>query len=214
MRANQRITVEVKDAEPPVRYQSRIENVTAEHIVLAAPLQGGVPVPLRVGTALRVTLFHAGGAHAFDTTIVGRQAEPTPVLQVERPTRMMALQRRQFFREPAVVKTLCMTTSEQALQIECVTRNIGGGGLCCRTRDVNMLRHIRQQMSEDEPLWVELHLPGRPLQCLAELAWCHFEGDDYADLAFEFVDLPESERERLIRYLFVLQREALRKGVS
>ncbi len=213
MRANQRVTLEVPDSDPPVRYHSRIEGVEAEYLTLAAPQYHGASLPLRPGTQLRVTLFHASGAHAFETVVLARESKPTPVLLVERPKRLVALQRRQYFREPAVVKTLCGNDPDSKLLISGLTRNLGGGGVCLRTHDVKILRRVMAERSDGEPMWVEIILPGHPVQALAELTWCQISADDdHADLAFEFIDLADTERERLIRYLFTLQRDAIRKG--
>ena len=128
MRPNQRVTLELTDSEPVVRYHSRIEGVDVDCLLLAAPIHQGRTVALSVGTKLRVTLFHNGGAHAFETAVVGREGFPVPLLRVERPIRMEALQRRQFFREPAVVRSLCSLTRSGRSEIQGVTRNIGGGG--------------------------------------------------------------------------------------
>jgi c-di-GMP-binding flagellar brake protein YcgR len=213
MRPNQRVTFEVMDGEPGNRYVSRIEGVASDHLLLAAPFANGAPVLLRAGTPLRVTLFHAGGAHAFETAILARVPGTTPAYQVNRPERLLAIQRRQFFREPAVVETFCSKSADHPVRIEGLTRNIGGGGILLRTQQIKVLKELVADRRTDEPFWIELSLPDRPLHALADLAWLNIEEDHgAADLALEFLDLPDAERERLIRYLFVLQREALKKG--
>ncbi|MCC7495228.1 MAG: flagellar brake domain-containing protein [Fimbriimonadaceae bacterium] len=214
MRPLQRISLEVVDEQPPMRYPSRIEGVFGDYLTLAAPLRQGVPVPLHDGTSLRVTLFHAGGAHGFETQVIGREPGRVPLLRVSRPRRMEAIQRRQYFREPAVVRTLCGNSGEDGHEITGVTRNLGGGGLCIRTKDLRALHRLLAERNRDDPLWVEIGLPDRPLRAVVNLAWCQIDDHETsADLAFEFLDLPNAERERLIKYLFSLQRAALRKGL-
>lgn len=213
IRTNQRVTIERLDLDPPERYLSRIEGVDSEQIVLACPVRQGAPVPVHIGENLRVTLFHAGGAHAFQTVVVDRAAGQVNFLHVERPQRLEALQRRQFFREPTLLKTICSTAADGEQRVEGVTRNIGGGGLCFRTKDLKGLRLMLQARVPEQPVWVEIELPDHPLCAVADMAWLQESEDGrYADLAMEFLDLAEPERERLIRYLFVLQRDALRKG--
>ncbi len=213
MRVNQRVTVEVLEGEPPERYASRIEGVTERHLALAEPVRDGAQVVLRVGTELRVTMFYGGGAHAFQTRVIGRDHLPTPVMLVDRPRRIETLQRRQFFRESAVVQTLCASTGEGPAQFEGLTRNLSGGGVCLRTRDVKAVSAMIADGSLSSPFWLELRLPSESLRAVAQVVWCQVSEDGKtADLAFEFVDLQDGDRERLIRYLFVLQREAIRKG--
>lgn len=213
MRPNQRISFEVLDGEQGNRHVSRIEGVAAQHLLLAAPFAHGTPVLLRNGTRLRVTLYHAGGAHAFETEVLGRVTAATPLYQVRRPERLIAIQRRQYFREPAVVETFCARDAHSPLRVEGLTRNIGGGGVLIRTHQVAQLREMVADRRVDEPVWVALRLPDRPLQAMANVAWLNIEEDESAaDLALEFVDLSDVERERLIRYLFTLQRDALKKG--
>jgi len=213
MRPNQKVSFEVLDGEPGNRHVSRIEGVSPEHLMLAAPLQHGAPVIFRNGTKLRVTLYHPGGAHAFETVILGRVNATTPAYQVKRPETLTAIQRRKYFREPAVVETLCSVDEDAPERVQGLTRNIGGGGVLMRTHQVGKLKVLIAER-EDQPVWIELSLPDRPLDARCEVAWLSVEEDlTAADLALEFVDLPDHERERLIRFLFALQRDALKKGI-
>lgn len=213
MKPNQRVSIEVVGSDPPERYPSRVENVGRDHLSLAAPFGQVGAVPLHVGTKLRVTLFHNGGAHAFDTAVVGRQAEPLPLLLVERPTRLEVLQRRQYFRQAAVVRSLCRADPDSPQEIEGLTRSLGGGGISMRSHDIAGCQWILDHAATGEPVWLEVELPDRPLNVLATVVWTRLDRDEgYIEMAFEFTDLPDCERERLIRYLFVLQRDALRKG--
>lgn len=213
LKLNQRVTLEIPDADPPVRYTSRIEAVESDALLLAAPTVRLTPVPIQPGVSLRVTLFHNGGAHAFTTQVRDRDMVPMPVLRVELPERLEALQRRQYFRQPATVRTLCRTRDTVHALVAGLTRNLGGGGICLRTRDIEAASNLLASTANHEPVWVEVVLPDRPIAALAVLAWSRSDLEEgYIDLGLDFVDLSDSERERLIRFLFVLQREALRKG--
>jgi c-di-GMP-binding flagellar brake protein YcgR len=215
MKPNQRVAVEIASEGELSRFPSRVEDVGAETVTLAGPTERGQPVRLASGTSLRVVLFHEGSVQAFDTVVVESELYPVPLLTVRRPQRLIALQRRRYFREPAVVRTLCRRNGGDEHQLEGYTRNLSGGGFALRTKQLDLLSRMLEDIEGDEPLWIEVQLPDRPLQALATLAWWSVsETEHLADLAFEFVDLAEVERERLIRHLFTLQRNALKRGVA
>lgn len=213
MRPNQRVTIEVVGVEPVVRYASRIEGINKSDLLLSAPNQQSATIPFSVGTQLRVTLFHQGGAHAFETTVLGRQMRPVPVLVVQRPNQLESLQRRRFFRQAAVVRCRCRPAPDSDLVVDGLTRNLGGGGVCLRTRDAKQAAALLAACA-NQPLWIEVLLPEQPLTAWAKVVWSsRDEEEGCVDLALNFIDLEDEERERLIRYLFVLQRETLKKGI-
>ena len=215
MKPNQRVAVEVTEYGEPMRFPSRVEDVTPACVVLAGPSERGQPIRVADGSHIRVILFVEGGVHAFDSVVVDSELFPVPLVKVRRPTRITALQRRMFFREPAVVRTLCRREAgDETLCLEGYTRNLSGGGLALRSTDIDSLIAMLAVAEPDEPLWVEVQLPDHPMRALAVLTWWSINDvEGHADLAFEFLDLAEAERERLIRYLFTLQRNALRRGV-
>ena len=216
MKPNQRVAVEVTLDDVPTRFPSRIEDVTADCLVLAGPTERGQPLRLAAGTTVRVILFMDGGVHAFESVVVDCHLFPVAMLHVRRPQRIVALQRRKFFREPAVIRTLCSRGGDETeLSIEGWTRNLSGGGFSLRTTQVTQLQHLVEASDPDDPLWIEVQLPDHPLRALAVMCWWQInEADGVADLAFEFLDLADAERERLIRYIFTLQRNALKRGVA
>jgi len=215
MKPNQRVAVEVTEYGEPMRFPSRVEDVTPECVVLAGPSEKGQPIRLADGARIRVVLFVDGGVHAFESVVVDSELFPVPLVKVRRPTRISALQRRMFFREPAVVRTLCRREADGAdLCLEGYTRNLSGGGVAVRTTSLDESLRMLAVAEPDEPLWVEVQLPDHPMRALAVLTWWSVnDAEGHADLAFEFLDLAESERERLIKYLFTLQRNALRRGI-
>lgn len=217
MKPNQRVAVEVVDERGPSRFPSRIEEVASNHLTLAGPTDRGVPLRLAVGTQLRVVLFHDQGVHAFDTTVEQCDLYPIPLLRVHRPDRIVALQRRKYFREAASVRTICRHQSGEEIKLEGWTRNVSGGGFALRTHQLSTVRAIvaEHAATNDNSLMVEVGLPDSPLRAVARLAWWEIDEEEhYADLALEFVELPDSQREKLIRYIFTLQRTALKKGAS
>lgn len=214
MRERQRVTVEVPGHQPPLRYQSRIEGLLRDQVLLSSPLFDGEVLPIPLGATLQVTLYESGGAMAFETVVLHHAAEPVPVLVVQRPSRLAPVQRRRFFREPAVLPVLCRATPDSRPATDGLTRNVSGGGLLVRTMALRELADLLGELSPGAPFWLDLMLPDRPLQAHGALRWWRIDETEHqADLAFEFCDLLEPERQRLIRYLFVHQREALRKVV-
>jgi len=151
--------LEVVDEHGPSRFPSRIEDVAADFLTLAGPSEKGQPVRLALGTQLRVVLFQDQGVHAFDTVVEQCDLYPIPLLKVRRPERIVALQRRKYFRESASVRTICRHSSGEEIKLEGWTRNVSGGGFALRTHQLNSVRQILAQPESDDAMWVEVGLP-------------------------------------------------------
>jgi c-di-GMP-binding flagellar brake protein YcgR len=214
MRENQIVTIEIPPEGPRAQYASRVEALDNEGIVLAAPLEGNEVVPLFTGQRLAVVVAYgrSGEARRFITTVLWQRSHPLPLIKVARPERIERVQRRRFFREDVLLRGFCRRSTQIEPPVAMVTRNLSGGGALVRVRLRGGPEWLRQ-LQRGGHLWLELHLAsGLPLESLARIVRLHLEVEA-VDLALEFENLPELERERLIKYLFRLQREALRKGL-
>ncbi|NWG76709.1 MAG: PilZ domain-containing protein [Rubrivivax sp.] len=214
MRERQRVTVEVPGQDPPLRYLGRIEGLLRDQVLISSPLYGGEALPIPVGTPLLVTLYENGGPMAFESQVLHRGDGAVPVLSVTRPAALAPVQRRRFFREPAVLPVKCRSAASRTPTMGGLTRNLSGGGALIRTLELRALAELLEQLAPGEPFELAVGLPDSPLEIRGALRWWRLDdADQQADLAFEFLDLDETERQRLIRFLFVHQREALRKVV-
>lgn len=212
MRLRQRVTVEVVGQQPPLRYTSRLESLESEHLLLTPPHFGGGVVPLEVGCRLQVTLFDDGTAQTFAAEVAEPLESDGARLRITRPRRLVPVQRREHFREPAVLPIRCRLAAGSPVAVHGLTRNVSGGGLLMRTESLAELTTLLEQLPAGAPLWLELNLPRERLDSAADLRWWGVdEAALQADLAFSFDRLPVAAREGLIRFLFDHQRQALRK---
>lgn len=95
---DQRVEIEVAGGDWPGVYASRVVSVTGKDLTLEAPIRDGVFVPLRSQTPLVVRTAAGEGMISFETEVIERRPGAFPVFVVARPARLMAVQRRDFFR--------------------------------------------------------------------------------------------------------------------
>jgi c-di-GMP-binding flagellar brake protein YcgR len=232
---NQRVLLESSDGVTAGRVRTRIEDVRPDCVVVAAPLDTD-PIRLHSGDHIRLLIYNELGLHALDGVVIGFEAVPIAMVLIELRA-MRVLQRRQYHRQAVALPVTCFWTSHARLAlaelgqldpegdasatvadepaVRCLlayTVNLSGGGIACRATSLDEVRVLLGEMDPNLRLTVELHLPNVPLRAEAALRWCAIDEEaGHADMALEFVDLSEAQRERLIRYVFALQRSALKQ---
>src|SRR5690606_1638095 len=102
IRLNQLVEIEYLIDSDTVEYlPSRVEGKSDKYLYLAVPIRKGELVPLRIGSNIKVIFSKKNKTYAFETIITSRQREPLPVVEVEKPSYLIEIQRRSYFRLPA-----------------------------------------------------------------------------------------------------------------
>lgn len=211
LKINQLIEISVDEEGTDYKYlASRIEEITAEHIRVAAPMKRGEILPLRVRQQLDINVFYKGKLFVFKTVIVARRWDPFPVLVLVKPDKFIEIQRRQWVRMPArlAMRFRAISSEQNVEPYKGETVDISGGGLLFVTLD---------PVEEGQIVELEIGLPGRtPLFCKAKIL--RILGKTKQDgatskIILEFTEINEGQRDRIISYIFEKQREWIRKGL-
>ena len=210
------VELEVGEGDWPGIYPSRIESVAGRSITLLAPIQDGVWVPLRPGTALVARAAALDGLLSWDTRIVERRIAPRPALLVARPGRLMVVQRRDFYRVAARLPVLILPTAtrtgaivaddarrEQAAMIV----NLSGGGAALRCalplRRAEWLR-VRLPLPDAEG---EIVLAGEVVGVdTRRLRW-----DTERIARVRWSGLSQRDEDRLVRFVREIERDRQRE---
>jgi c-di-GMP-binding flagellar brake protein YcgR len=179
--------------------RSRVEDLLDDgSVVIANPSTGGAEFSLAAGRELEIEWAIKRGvarqwmlvrAHV-DVGIPGLLLEP-----LDEPT---PTQRRDFVRVDALLPVIVELETQDP--VRGTTLDISGGG---------MRAVIPERLEDGEPVHVTIGLPNdAPIECEA----CTLRLVDKETYAFEFGEIDERDRERLIRFVFAYQRELLREG--
>ncbi|WP_407307346.1 flagellar brake protein [Desulfosporosinus sp. SB140] len=203
------LTVElaVYEGEYEGKYRTRIEEVGERLLMVGAPYDKGEIVPLREGVVVRLTFWDEVAAYSFEGRIMQRIAIPVPMFVLELPNSVAKVQRRSFVRVPAFFPVVFRTVTKEGLSDlkKATMLDLSGGGMRFTTEDYVENRSL---------LYAQLSLPNGELQtpvrvCRAE----KIEDSKRYTISVEFHDLPERDRDRIVKCVFDIQREMRKKGL-
>lgn len=209
LRPNQRLQVEVLTGSLAGKYVSRVEDVETDKVAISLPTASGQGVPLRPGTSMKLTVMTESALYQFETSVLERkQLGAVPVLVVSKPDSMKKVQRRSFFRVSAVLSAQYrFLSSVDSYSTEpfktAATKDISGGGTC-----LVLLEDVKKEQLFE--LKIELPKMGF-VNAVARAVMVKGDSGKKKDVALEFAIIDESEREKVVKYVFQRQAELRRK---
>lgn len=211
LRPNQLATIVVNEGNCRGIYQSRIEEVKAPYLLLAAPISRGTIVGLPDGISLQVEVVIRGASFSFQVDVLKRVRLPVPLLIVSLPEKMKKLRRRAWVRVPAVLDLVYVFLKEGETygdSIRAKTLDISGGGLLLATH---------QEVRERDILKMSLGLPPGGLLNLTGLVVRVITRPEEKVRPFragvEFQDIDNRDRDLIMRYIFDRQRKLIKRGL-
>lgn len=193
---------------------SRIEDITEENVVIAMPMTKGYPVIIPNGSIVLGRIVSKGQVYQFESRVVGKKISPLPVWLLTPPTNIIKVQQRSFVRMDVVLpaKMQVLTPENEGEEAafaggKVFTKNISGGGLCLITEepiDIGIQLHLEVELPEQEILSITGRVARveKP-QNDRQLFW----------IGVEFLDVSETIRSRIIRFVFKKQLEQRQKQI-
>lgn len=200
---NQKLLLEIKLGEYAGQYDSRVEDIINDSVMISMPSEKGVSIPLRPNTRLHVSYVMNRGRLSFKTVVEDRLAKPLPMLQVKKPDVLFREELRSFFRVDTRIPVKLKVDIDEGDIIkqkmyEAKVTDISGGG-CKVFTEAPIKKGDRFEiyflgtLEKVESVKVEARRISRVEHNL--------------DIGCEFCDLSLSERDRIIKYVFRRQVE-------
>ncbi len=234
---NDNVYLEVLDG--PVggkNFVTRVEDITKDSIVLAAPFdrERKVYVYLRNGTRVRVSFPKKDAIYQFNAKISDSRTGRLPFVVISKPKEILRFQRREFVRLDDIIRVSYKIAVSEDMKVKYklvdrkelndielgskedrflngFTKNISGNG---------MLLVIKKDIAKiGNLLEISFTLPGREkrFNVVGEIVRIADEiRVDYPDeigVGVRFVKINEKDRTEIIRYIFDKQREMIKKGL-
>lgn len=198
------VALEVSEGKYPGRYQTEIKELTPESITIGVPLHDDQFVPLREGTNIKI-YFHDDTSHyCFTSQIIKRIIG---FFTIEYPHQIVKVQRREFVRVP-IVKELQyqIIRGKQLSEIhKGYMLDLSGGG---------MLLQTKTEIDQSSLVLLTFKLAKEELQVPAKVIRYTEKGKNNFQVSVEFYDISERKRDKIIAYIFEIQREMRRKGLN
>lgn len=183
-----------------------------EEIVIGVPMAGGEEIVVEVGTQLQVQTMHRDAVRRFTTAVVRRRHVPSPCLYLTWPDEVQRIQRREHVRvEVTVPVAVRMPNGEQkAPVVSGYTADLSAGGVRL---------NLPQALPSGPDVVLELNLPGtRTLVCEARVVRSgeseSARGPKRYWASAQFKGLSGAAQKDLTKFVFDVQRELIRKGLT
>lgn len=199
----------VPEGEYEGKYRTRIEEVGERVLSVGAPFEKGEVVPLRVGTKVKLIFWDEVSAYSFVAKIMQRIAVPIHLFVLELPDSILKVQRRNYVRVPVLYPITFQTVTREGLSdsYKGTMLDLSGGGLRFMTEE-----HVENRSL----LYAQISLPNGDLQ--APVRVCRVEKVEDSKpqrycVSVEFHEILERDRDRIIRFVFDIQRTMRKKGL-
>lgn len=205
--------VQLKRPGTLLAYSSRIEDVGDHSFTVGAPLSAGQVVPVEAGSEWDVSVQQDSSLFQFQSRVLERgKLGKIPTLILSKPADIRKVQRRNFYRVKAQVPVRYRVLPEvDAISTdpfaETLSRDISGGGIMIAAPP---------SLANDSILELLIEIPNPKggatrITCVGRVVVVKGEGKDKsAGLEFEIIEEPD--RERIIKYVFELQRKEMAKA--
>lgn len=212
LKVGARLTFYLSDAENGVA--SRIEDISDKKMMVAMPVDDrGVPIIPSPGEQLVCRMAGQGCYYQFRTVYQDKGRHPIPVWFVSRPESVEKIQNREFVRIsmdcPIVVRPL---DEDGAIgeMIFAKVIDISGGGLAIVNNATLPLGSKAVLELDNIPGVGMLRITGRVVRC----ARVEAAGGNVYHVGFQFLDMSRQHQNKLVKFIFALQRKSLAKGIG
>lgn len=206
---NQKLLIEVKVGDHAGIYDSRIEDMEKGSLHISMPSEKGVAVPLKPNTKLHVSFVMDRGRLSFKSVVEDRYMDPLPMLKVAKPDLMFREELRAFFRVDTRIPVKLMVDIDEGDIVkqklyEGKIIDMSGGG--CRV-------FTPAPVKKDSIFEIFFQGSLEKLESVKVEAKRIRRVEENFEIGSEFYGISQSERDRIIKYVFKRQVE-LRKLIG
>jgi len=210
---NELLQMSFMDGESAHGYSSRVEDLDDAKICIAWPTENGLRVSVRAGEEVFLSFTREDASYGLRAKVEKTIAEPVPLVVVEPIGSVTRTQRREFVRvrTSIPVEMIGVPNPSQettvVLLIKTRTLDLSGGGFAVYYKDA---------VPSGTVFETKFSLPGTPeeFHVHAKLVRCERREDAQRNrihrLGLMFLDMPESTRSRIVRFVFGVQKSAVR----
>ncbi|MBL4937977.1 PilZ domain-containing protein [Clostridium sp. YIM B02515] len=189
-------------------YKSNIENVDDKFICISIPIKEGQYIPLRKFEQVEVIYYQGSDIYKFYTTVVDRKVDVIPIIVLAFPKEVFKVQRRKFVRVP-IVCTMEYSKLENKTQniVKAIMVDLSGGGM--------RIKLSNDQLSIGNLIKAYIPVGDDNVEVKGEVV--RVEKDDPNKMniyGINFLDLDDKNREKIIRFIFQIMRDQMKKGTT
>ncbi|MCB2291935.1 flagellar brake domain-containing protein [Clostridium algoriphilum] len=193
-------------------FNSNIQDETESYIAISIPINSGEYLPLSNGVIIDVIYYEEENLYKFKSTVIGRKFENIPMLLISKPKEIKKIQRRKYVRVP-LIKTVKYKnikreqktnpkTIDVSQYLKAVLVDLSGSGMKVKISEEIKLNDflVVSLLVNDE----DIIIVGKVMRIIKDI-----DSRFICGLSLDSID--NSTREKIIKYIFKLMREQLKK---
>ena len=193
---------------------SRVEDISGDRLMVAMPVnEKGVPILPLPGENMMCRIAGTGCYYKFNAVYLDKGKAPIPAWFVRMPEFVEKVQNREFVRisvdYPVILRPLDENGAMGGM-IFTKAVDISGGGLAVMNKTMLPLGSKAVLELDNIPGVGMLRITGRVVRCVKVDA----AGDNVFHVGFQFLDLSRQHQNRLVKFIFDIQRQSLAKGIG
>ena len=193
---------------------SRVEDISGDRLMVAMPVnEKGVPILPLPGENMICRIAGTGCYYQFNAVYLDKGKAPIPVWFIRMPEFVEKVQNREFVRisvdYPVILRPLDENGAMGGM-IFTKAVDISGGGLAVMNKTMLPLGSKAVLELDNIPGVGMLRITGRVVRCVKVDA----AGDNVFHVGFQFLDLSRQHQNRLVKFIFDIQRQSLAKGIG
>ena len=193
---------------------SRVEDISGDRLMVAMPVnEKGVPILPLPGENMVCRIAGTGCYYKFNAVYLDKGKAPIPVWFVRKPEFVEKVQNREFVRisvdYPVILRPLDENGAMGGM-IFTKAVDISGGGLAVMNKTMLPWGSKAVLELDNIPGVGMLRITGRVVRCVKVDA----AGDNVFHVGFQFLDLSRQHQNRLVKFIFDIQRQSLAKGIG
>jgi c-di-GMP-binding flagellar brake protein YcgR len=193
-------------------FNSNIQDITEEYIAINIPSSSGEYLPLSKGTRIDVIYYEGENIFKFESTVIGRKFENIPILLLAKPKIVHKIQRRKYVRVPLVSigkytnlkgnPKVSTSIIESNQYFKAILVDLSGGGMKVK---------VSEQVKVNDYLLVSLIINGEETNIVGQTIRVIKDEEGRYVCGLTFQSLENSTRETIIKFIFKLMREQMKK---
>ncbi|MCB2308763.1 flagellar brake domain-containing protein [Clostridium estertheticum] len=193
-------------------FNSNVQDVTEDYIAISIPTNSGEYLPLSNGSIINVIYYEKENIYKFSSSIIGRKFENIPILLLAKPDDIKKIQRRRYVRVQ-LIKTakyinlkyepkVNLSAIDNSKYLKAVLVDLSGGGMRVK---------VSERIKDNDFLLVALTVNEEEVLIVGQTKRIMKDDDGRFICGLSFESLDNATREQLIRYIFQLMRNQMKK---
>jgi c-di-GMP-binding flagellar brake protein YcgR len=209
LKVYQRVTIQLFAPCTIGHYTSRVDGIEPDSIILYTPLRLTGVVPVAVGEKATVVYSNILAQYSFDAQVLESDiTAQVPLIRISKPEVVKKIQRRRYVRIRMSVPVI----------FNLVNKDDGEKQYCADTLDISgsgIKLNSPVPLSSSEIIKIRLDLPSRePVYAYGRVIRSDIDKTKgFYITCIDFIDISETERDKIIAYVFDKQVEMRKKGL-